>query len=107
MLQRRHSFEGGSMSGSPSPGRSPRAVRHHPVHGGCSGGSRLRLLLAAAAVAVALLGLGGRVGAANPALDTARRSQGEAMPGPTVTLNGFPGPSSDGVARLPQVGAMR
>lgn len=74
---------------------------------GGGGGGPLRLLLAALVLAVALLGLGGRAGAANGALAAARHSKREAAAGPAVTFSGrfLPGPSADGVARLPQVGA--
>ncbi|KAL4420247.1 hypothetical protein ABPG77_003426 [Micractinium sp. CCAP 211/92] len=92
-------------------GRSPpvpplRAVRSRLQLGGCGGSSNpLRLLLAGTVLAVALVGLGGRVGAVSAALGAARHSKREAASGPAVTLSGrfFPGPSPDGVARLPQL----
>lgn len=92
------------MSGRPSPGPPPWMVCSRLLNGG-GGGGPLRLLLAALVLAVALLGLGGRAGAANGALAAARHSKREAAAGPAVTFSGrfLPGPSADGVARLPQL----
>ncbi len=97
------------MIGRSPPGPPLRAVRSRLQLGGCGGSSNpLRLLLAGTVLAVALVGLGGRVGAVSAALGAARHSKREAASSPAVTLSGrfFPGPSPVGVARLPQVGPL-